>query len=54
MEEVAEHNTETSAWFVHEGIVYDGTPFLEEHPGGRWAVSGIFAVGISLQYEGST
>ncbi len=34
MEEVAEHNTEKSAWFVHEGSVYDGTPYLEDHPGG--------------------
>ena len=35
MEEVEEHNNEKSAWFVHEGSVYDATPFLDEHPGGK-------------------
>eukprot|EP00199_Chlamydomonas_sp_CCMP681_P001486 CAMPEP_0119101232 /NCGR_PEP_ID=MMETSP1180-20130426/336_1 /TAXON_ID=3052 ORGANISM="Chlamydomonas cf sp, Strain CCMP681" /NCGR_SAMPLE_ID=MMETSP1180 /ASSEMBLY_ACC=CAM_ASM_000741 /LENGTH=868 /DNA_ID=CAMNT_0007085319 /DNA_START=39 /DNA_END=2645 /DNA_ORIENTATION=+ len=34
MEEVGMHKTEESAWFVHEGMVYDATPFLDEHPGG--------------------
>lgn len=34
MEEVALHNTEQDCWFVHEGRVYDATPFLEAHPGG--------------------
>ena len=34
MDEVAAHNTESSAWFVHEGSVYDATKFLDEHPGG--------------------
>eukprot|EP00983_Pelagomonas_calceolata_P091311 1157527-Pelagomonas_calceolata.AAC.1 len=34
MEEVAEHTSPESAWFVHEGKVYNATPFLEDHPGG--------------------
>ncbi|BDA47084.1 Nitrate reductase [NADH] [Coccomyxa sp. Obi] len=34
MEEVEKHDTRESAWFVHAGQVYDGTPFLKEHPGG--------------------
>lgn len=34
MEEVEKHDTPDSAWFVHEGRVYDATPFLKEHPGG--------------------
>jgi len=32
--QVAKHNSHDSAWFVHEGKVYDATPFLEDHPGG--------------------
>ena len=32
--QVAQHTTHDSAWFVHEGKVYDATAFLEEHPGG--------------------
>jgi nitrate reductase (NAD(P)H) len=38
MEEVEQHSTEESCWFVHEGKVYDATPFLEEHPGGAESI----------------
>ncbi|WIA41019.1 hypothetical protein OEZ86_004657 [Tetradesmus obliquus] len=38
MEEVEQHATEESCWFVHEGKVYDATPFLEEHPGGAESI----------------
>jgi nitrate reductase (NAD(P)H) len=34
MEEVEKHDTKASAWFAHEGRVYDATPFLTDHPGG--------------------
>jgi cytochrome b involved in lipid metabolism len=34
MDEVEKHDTAASAWFVHEGKVYDATPFLKDHPGG--------------------
>ncbi len=34
MAEVQQHTSEESAWFVHEGKVYDATPFLAAHPGG--------------------
>jgi len=34
MREVAKHNDEKSCWFVVKNRVYDGTPFLEDHPGG--------------------
>jgi nitrate reductase (NAD(P)H) len=34
MEEVAQHTSEDSCWFVHDGKVYNATPYLAEHPGG--------------------
>lgn len=34
MEEVSKHDHERSAWFVHDGKVYDATPYLKDHPGG--------------------
>ena len=38
MEEVEKHTGEDSVWFVHEGKVYDGTPFLADHPGGAESI----------------
>jgi 4-hydroxysphinganine ceramide fatty acyl 2-hydroxylase len=34
-EEVSQHDHETSCWITHEGSVYDVTPFIKDHPGGR-------------------
>lgn len=31
---LAKHTEEESVWFAYKGSVYDGTPFLEDHPGG--------------------
>lgn len=49
MEEVAKHKSEESAWFVHEGKVYDATPFLEEHPGGAESI--IISAGVDATEE---
>ncbi|KAG2489120.1 hypothetical protein HYH03_012346 [Edaphochlamys debaryana] len=38
MEEVAQHASEESCWFVHEGKVYDATPYLGDHPGGAESI----------------
>ena len=32
---VGRHNTETSAYVVYDGLVYDITDFLQRHPGGK-------------------
>lgn len=32
--QVEEHADRESVWFVYEGKVYDGTKFLNDHPGG--------------------
>jgi nitrate reductase (NAD(P)H) len=34
MEMLEEHQEERSVWFAYKGRVYDGTGFLEDHPGG--------------------
>lgn len=38
MEEVAQHTSHDSAWFVVNDKVYDATPFLKAHPGGAESI----------------
>ncbi|KPV75001.1 uncharacterized protein RHOBADRAFT_36993 [Rhodotorula graminis WP1] len=37
--ELKAHNTDSEPWFVVEGQVYDGAPFLKEHPGGAESIT---------------
>lgn len=43
LDEVAEHKVPNSYWIIVHGKVYDVTPFLDTHPGGR---------GILVKYSG--
>jgi len=38
MDEVAKHNTDKDCWVILHNQVYDVTPFLSEHPGGKKAI----------------
>ena len=40
LEELRQHEGEDEPWFVVNGEVYDGTPFLEGHPGGATSIFG--------------
>ncbi|KAJ2989977.1 hypothetical protein NUW58_g3186 [Xylaria curta] len=40
LEELKSHDGETEPWFVVNGEVYDGTGFLEGHPGGPTSITG--------------
>eukprot|EP00439_Symbiodinium_sp_Y106_P063839 s4047_g9.t3 len=44
MSEVKKHDNEKSCWFVVQNKVYDGTSYLEDHPGG--ASSMLLAAGL--------
>jgi cytochrome b involved in lipid metabolism len=39
MEELEAHNKESEPWFVVKGEVYDGTGFLNQHPGGAESIT---------------
>ncbi|QSZ33925.1 hypothetical protein DSL72_005504 [Monilinia vaccinii-corymbosi] len=39
IEELRRHDGEEEPWFVLNGEVYDGTPFLEGHPGGATSIT---------------
>jgi len=38
IEELRSHDNATHPWFIVEGEVYDGKPFLEGHPGGATSI----------------
>nr|POE67110.1 nitrate reductase [nadph] [Quercus suber] len=38
IDELRKHDTEAEPWFVLNGEVYDGTKFLESHPGGASSI----------------
>ncbi|KAI1176934.1 nitrate reductase [Nemania sp. FL0916] len=40
LDELKNHSGESEPWFVIHGEVYDGTQFLEEHPGGPTSITG--------------
>ena len=49
VDELRKHDKEDNPWFVVNGEVYDGTPFLKEHPGG--AVSIVSAAALDSTDE---
>lgn len=47
--ELKAHSGKDEPWFVVDGEVYDGTPFLDEHPGGPVSIFG--AAGLDASEE---
>eukprot|EP01063_Lacrimia_lanifica_P032337 TRINITY_DN550_c3_g1_i1.p1 TRINITY_DN550_c3_g1~~TRINITY_DN550_c3_g1_i1.p1 ORF type:complete len:754 (+),score=323.05 TRINITY_DN550_c3_g1_i1:199-2262(+) len=48
LEEVAKHKSADSVWVTYEGVVYDVTPFVNNHPGGRDLL--LTAAGMDLHH----
>ncbi|RDA91122.1 hypothetical protein CP533_0444 [Ophiocordyceps camponoti-saundersi (nom. inval.)] len=48
--ELMNHKDETNPWFVVNGHVYDGTPFLNDHPGGATSITGVAAQDASEEF----
>lgn len=49
IDELRKHDTAEQPWFVVNGEVYDGTAFLEGHPGGAQSI--ISAAGLDSTDE---
>jgi len=50
LEELREHEGEHEPWFVVNGQVYDGTAFLEGHPGGASSIINAAAQDVSEEF----
>ncbi|KAL8353684.1 hypothetical protein RB601_003494 [Gaeumannomyces tritici] len=50
MEELKKHESEDQPWFVVNGQVYDGTKFLEGHPGGAASIVGAAGQDVSEEF----
>ncbi|KAK6219557.1 nitrate reductase [Colletotrichum tabaci] len=50
IEELRQHGSEEEPWFVVNGEVYDGTPFLEGHPGGAASIFGAAGQDVSEEF----
>jgi nitrate reductase (NAD(P)H) len=49
IDDLRKHDNEREPWFVVNGEVYDGTPFMSEHPGGAQSI--ISAAGLDCSDE---
>ncbi|WYZ45442.1 hypothetical protein EsH8_VIII_000758 [Colletotrichum jinshuiense] len=50
IDELRLHDGEKEPWFVVNGEVYDGTPFLEGHPGGAASIIGAAGQDVSEEF----
>lgn len=50
LEEVKKHDGETEPWFILDGEVYDGTKFLEGHPGGTTSIIGAAGQDVTEEF----
>lgn len=48
--EVKEHSGEAQPWFILDGEVYDGTKFLEGHPGGAASIVGAAGQDVTEEF----
>jgi nitrate reductase (NAD(P)H) len=52
IDELREHDNKEEPWFVVRGEVYDGTPFLEEHPGGAVSITSAAGQDVTDEFFG--
>jgi len=50
IDELRKHDGEVEPWFVVSGQVYDGTKFLEAHPGGAASIIGAAGLDVSEEF----
>lgn len=50
IDEMKQHRTSKSPWFIVNGEVYDGTPYLDDHPGGAQSIISAASTDVSEEF----
>jgi nitrate reductase (NAD(P)H) len=50
VDEFRKHSGEEQPWFIVNGQVFDGTPFLERHPGGAASIFGAAGQDVTEEF----
>ncbi|EGV62467.1 Cytochrome b5 [Yamadazyma tenuis] len=51
IDEVAEHKSADDLWMVYNGLVYDCSSFLDEHPGGEEVVLDVAGTDATEEFD---
>lgn len=50
LDELKQHSGDVEPWFVVNGHVYDGTPYLDSHPGGAASIFGAAGQDVTAEF----
>jgi len=50
LDDVAKHNKEDDAWIILDGLVYDVTKFIPDHPGGEIILKGLAGMDATIPF----
>ena len=53
LDQVAEHNSEDDCWIIIEGLVFDVTGYLPDHPGGGQKILEYAGTDCTNEFEGA-
>lgn len=51
VEDVAKHNTVDDIWVVYNGLVYDVSRFIDEHPGGEEVLADVAGTDATADFD---
>lgn len=50
IDELKAHESDSEPWFVLDGAVYDGAPYMKEHPGGAASITATAGMDVTAEF----